>query len=193
VANDPTEGASDEPAEGQSLTVRGQLAAEGTVQVSETIVVTFPAGRHGLERSFPSTDSGKVPVDNLTVAADGQPAPWEWVQSVGQNPTARIGNPNVTLAPGVHTYDLTYTTTVQGEQKADGSTSWTWDAVGDGWRFGFITVKVSALFPGDPTQAACNRTDDAPCTAKIDGRTVTATARELPPSTGLTLSAKVPE
>jgi len=191
VANDPSEGVSDEPAEGQSIIVRGLLAADGTVHVSETIVVSFPTGRHGLERSFPSTDHGTVPVDNLTIAADGQPAPWAWVQGLGQDPTARIGNPNVTLAPGRHTYDLTYTTAAQGEKEPDGSTTWTWNAIGDGWRFGFGTVKVSAVFPGELTQAACDRGDDVPCTATIDGRKLSATAMELPPASGLTVSASV--
>ncbi|MEJ2539178.1 MAG: DUF2207 domain-containing protein, partial [Gemmatimonadota bacterium] len=100
-----------------------RVEADGWLQVTEVIRVRA-LGRQiqrGIYRDFPTTfpregGLGRVeaPFEVVQVLRDGEPEPWV-LQSVGGPARrggirVRIGNADVVLEPGEHTYTLTYRT-----------------------------------------------------------------------------------
>ena len=90
------------------------MTADGDLAATETITVNFPDyGKHGIFRFFDRADASapharREPHD-VSVAMDGGPEPFELsTQSGGRYVVARIGDANVPLQRGDHTYTISY-------------------------------------------------------------------------------------
>src|SRR4029079_3849567 len=90
------------------------VADNGDLTATETLTVTFPdSGKHGIfrffDRSDPSAPHARRDPHDISVSMDGAPVPVDLsTQASGRYVVARIGDPDVTVAPGDHTYVIRY-------------------------------------------------------------------------------------
>lgn len=137
------------------------VARNGTLTVTETIAV-YANGeqiRHGIYRDFPTryTDRHGVRVhvrfDVIAVMRDGHNEPYS-TESISNGVRVRIGDKNVLVDPGPHTYTLTYMTARQ-IGFFDHYDELYWNVTGNGW-----------IFPIDKASAAVHLPPDARITQK---------------------------
>ena len=115
--------------------------ADATLSVRETIAVTAEDRdiRHGILRDFPTvyTDRHGVRIRvGFTVNEvnrDGRSEPYA-IESISNGKRIRIGDKDVYLDNGPHTYEITYTTTRQIGFFNDFDELY-WNATGNGWTF----------------------------------------------------------
>ncbi|MEI6624413.1 MAG: DUF2207 domain-containing protein, partial [Actinomycetes bacterium] len=90
------------------------VAADGTMAATETLVAEFPAGRHGIYRFFDTSDPNdpnlrRVPqITSVTRDGVGDPVEISW-QAYDTIMVAKIGDPDAVVSPGKHTYVIAYT------------------------------------------------------------------------------------
>lgn len=180
------------------------LRADGTVEVTETIELSsFGIDiRRGIYRDIPTAlvnpDGSRLrsDLDVLAVTRDGSPETFA-LESLGTDiRRIRIGDAEVFLADGRHTYVIRYTMSRMGRFFPDHDELY-WNATGNYWDFPIeqasatITLPPGAVIsdlaaytgrPGSTEQAsAIARTSDA--TARFN------TIRQLQPGEGLTIAA----
>ena len=130
-----------------------QIAADGSMQVSESILVEAAGDRiqRGIYRDFPTTyrdrNGNRVVVDFelLGVTRDGVAEPWH---SENRFNGLRVyaGDGEVLLAPGRYTYVLTYRTTRQLGFFADYDELY-WNVTGNGWGFEIERASAEVRLP----------------------------------------------
>lgn len=129
------------------------LARDGTVTVAETIVVNAEGNeiRRGIYRDIPlvmiGSDGAKVRPD-LTVRAvtrDGSSEPYR-VERMGNFMRIWIGNPDVFLDYGRHSYTITYTMSRMARSFADHDELY-WNVTGNFWVFPIEAASARVSLP----------------------------------------------
>ena len=184
------------------------IAADGTLTVTETVVVQAEGEsiRRGILREVPTEyrdragNKVRVPFDVLAVRRDGAAENYA-IESVGNGMRIRIGNRDVLLPRGQHTYVITYRTARQlGFFATHGELYW--NVTGNGWTFAIdrAQARVTLPRPVPAAQLAAEgytgpqgaRGDDY--TARVvDGGAEYQTTRRLAPREGLTVVLTFPK
>jgi len=196
------------PGARETTTITRYLAAfdvdaNGDLNVIETLTVHFPeSGKHGIFRFFDRADSSapharRDPHD-IAVTMDGGAEPFELsTESGGRYVVARIGDPNVTLQPGNHTYTIRYRVDGVLEPGTDGAqTQFYWNLIPGGWdqpiEKSVLTVRLPA--PAQkPLECAVGVGATDGCTPPTAGAsTFTVTTGQLAPRTPVTVKVGLP-
>jgi hypothetical protein len=117
------------------------IARDGTLSVRETISVNAEGDRiqHGIFRDFPTLyrDAAgnrlRVRFDVAEVDLDGHPEPYT-LETISNGTRVRIGEANVVLNPGAHTFLIVYRTDRQIGFFQDYDELY-WNVTGNGWDF----------------------------------------------------------
>ncbi len=136
------------------------VQADGVLNVTEEIAVNVEGNRisRGIFRDIPlryEDASGRmreVRLDVTGVTRNGQPERYATERGSGVL-RIRIGNPDVLLQPGVHTYAISYETTRQIRFFDDHDELY-WNVTGNGWDFPIRSATADVTLP-----AGANATD----------------------------------
>lgn len=189
-------------AEIESYDASYDLDADGSLLVTETVVVDLPAGKRGIFRVFDTADPRRPdvthPVRVESVTRDGRVEPWIWNDSAPGTQTIRIGDEDEFIGPGEFTYQIVSRTVGATEPASlgggrDGEVAWWWDVVGSGWSMPMETARVTASLPAVPRSVECVQGVDTPCRAQQDGASFTLTTGPLAPFTPVTVRTTFPE
>ena len=172
------------------------VASNGDLDVTETLSVDFPfSGKHGIFRFFDAVDDSapnarRVPTD-LQVGRDGEAEQADLsTEEAGRFTVLRIGDPNVTLEPGLHTYVISYHIDGVLEEGKDFPTQFYWDLIPGGWQQAIESADLTVNLPVEAQGVKCAQGFGAGegCTATGEGtRTVNVQTRDLPPHTPVTV------
>ncbi len=129
------------------------VQADGSLTVRETITVRAEGNeiRRGILRDFPTTyvdrygQKVQVGFDVVEVQRDGRSEPWS-TSYVQNGVSIRIGDKDVFLNTGDHTYKITYQTTRQ-IGFFDGFDELYWNVTGNGWTFPIERAQVIIRLP----------------------------------------------
>ena len=188
-----------------------RVAKDGTLHGKETLVGDFPYGRHGIFRYWDLKDFGdehvRLKPTHIKITRDGQDEPKDMLWESGRRfRVAKVGDAEVTLNPGKHTYVITYQirgALAPASVTAGTSSSWSvkgskrsvfnWQVVAGGWAMAMDHAKVRVVLPAASGEAQCAIRDGRPCkVAGVGTKALTITARDLPPYTPVTVRADVP-
>ena len=199
------------------------VQADGWLVVTETLQVRSEAAKikHGIYRDFPVRYSGglftsvMVPFEVVSVQRDGRPENF-WVESSngGEGNEVRwsdmrglykrvmIGDKNVSLVRGVHTYVLTYRTRRQVGFFADHDELY-WNVTGNQWQFPIDRVTAAVTPPpGVKADSVVREAYTGPKGAKgkdfvsiaeASGQAMFETTRPLASGEGLTIVVSWPK
>ncbi|WP_162598711.1 DUF2207 domain-containing protein [Nocardioides gilvus] len=174
----------------------------GDMEVTETLVVHFPDdSRRGIFRFFDSYDpnqdrASRLP-RNISVARDGRAEPYEELSTqVGRYRTLKIGDEDIHLRPGDHTYVIRYTIRDVLLSSGEGSRFY-WDLVPAGWAQEIDRAELTVRLPESPTdpetvQCAVGAGATDGCSVGVNGRTLTVQADSLPRNTPITVGVDLP-
>lgn len=176
----------------------------GDLDVVETLEVDFPEDdRHGVFRFFDEVDpnaphSRRVPTVT-TVTRDGRPEPYTWEsEGGGRYHVLKVGDADVTLPTGTHTYVLRYRMAgvLSAPASGDGS-RFRWDVVPGGWAQAIDEARLTVRLPDEPKAVACTvvpaENANSACAVTGEGTsTLLLKARGLDPRTRITLDAALP-
>ncbi len=148
------------------------VADNGDLTVTETLTVHFPdSDKHGIfrfwDRNDPSAPHARRDPHDVTVTMDGSPEPYTLsTHSGGRYVVARIGDPDLTLIPGNHTYALSYRIDRVLEPGAQGArTQFYWNLIPGGWAqqidHADLTVHLPAARHRSAARSAPERPRDA--------------------------------
>lgn len=160
--------------------------------------------RRGIYRDFPTRyedDQGRlrrVGFEVMSVERDGRPEPYTTTRG-GAGVRIKIGDPDVHLSDGLHTYRIVYETTRQIRRFDDYDEVY-WNVTGTEWTFPIVSVSARIVLPPSARilrHAAYTGyygeqgTDAA---ADVDGREARfRTTRTLQPGEGLTVAVAFPK
>lgn len=127
--------------------------ADATINVQETIEVisTGDTVIHGIVREFPTSYADHYAINYTvdfnvqSVTQDGFPAQF-WIESVENGKKIYIGDRDLLLSKGKHTYTITYTTNRQIGFFNNHDELY-WNITGNGWRLPIDTVHASIQLP----------------------------------------------
>ena len=130
-----------------------RIAADGALTVTEVIVVQAEGReiRRGILRDFPTDYRDArgarviVPFEVLRVARDNEPESYR-LERLPNGVRVRIGNPEVFLRPGRHSYEIRYRTARQVGFFADHDELY-WNVNGNGWSFAFDSISAEVTLP----------------------------------------------
>ena len=172
------------------------MASNGDLDVTETLTVNFPfSGKHGIFRFFDAVDDSapnarRVPTD-LQVGRDGEGEQADLsTEESGRFTVLRIGSPDVTLEPGLHTYVISYHIDGVLEPGKDFPTQFYWDLIPGGWQQSIESADLTVNLPAEAQGVRCAQGFGAGdgCTATGEGtRTVNVQTQNLPPHTPVTV------
>jgi uncharacterized membrane protein YgcG len=175
----------------RSYDVAMSLSEDGALDSLERVVVQMPPGKRGIFRIFDTADPRRSgvehPVEVESVERDGEAEPYVDVSSAAGTRSIRIGDEDVYLDAGDHTYTIRSRTVDALEAGRPGETQWWWDVVGAGWQMSMDQVSVTARLPARPLRVECVQGEDTPCTATVDGTTLQLRTGPLAPFTPVTL------
>lgn len=179
-----------------------RVLANGDLDVFETITIQAEGNqfRRGIFRDFPTSYRNrngtlvKVGFQVLEVTRDGKPERYT-TESYSNGVRTRIGNADVFISRGQHTYGIRYRTTRQVGffEKFD---ELYWNATGNGWNF-YIDAASAVITLPDGAQIGQNAFytgpqgatgKDAEVVEQTRNRIVWRTTRRLPPNSGLTVA-----
>jgi hypothetical protein len=180
------------------------LLADGSVDVTESITVTAQGYeiRRGIYRDIPTTlanpDGSRLRSDLnvLSVTRNGNPEPYALEGLTTDIKRIRIGDADIFLASGRHTYVIRYTMTRMARFFDDHDELY-WNATGNYWNFpieravatvtlpdGAVISNLAAFTgPVGSTEQAASIARTSPATASFE------TNRRLAPGEGLTVAA----
>jgi hypothetical protein len=176
-----------------------QLAADGRLDVAETIVYNFGANRHhGILRSIPTRahlanddqHDRVYPIEGVSAQRDGNPEPMSR-STVGNDTQIKIGDPDKDDLTGTHTYVLGYTVHGVVNAFADHDELY-WNATGSDWQVPIEKASATVTGPAGVTEVACyaarTGSNQACSQSTKDGQTATFHEdRPLNPGEGLTV------
>lgn len=182
---------------------------DSSMQVTETIKIVSAGEniKHGIYRDFPTryTDNNgsnyNVGFNVITVKRDGNNEEYEESQ-MDNGKRITIGNKDVTLSPGEHTYTIVYTTNRQlGYYQANDELFW--NVTGNGWAFPIEEASAVITIPkalDNSTSVLGGYTGIEGSTEKylqysIDnsGKAVYKTTKALGPGEGLSVYVTFPK
>lgn len=183
------------------------LAADGTIEVTETITVNAEGNqiRRGIFRDFPlrfedaDGNEREVDFDILSITRDGDAEPYATERGSGIV-RIRIGDADTLLAPGLHTYEITYETDRQ-IRFFDTHDELYWNVTGNGWDFPIRDAVADIRLPeGISADDVTFYTGEFGSTAQdasaqtLDGgnRIVVEADATLAPREGLTVAIAMP-
>jgi uncharacterized membrane protein YgcG len=184
------------------------IGADGGLAVTETIVVRSEgqAIRRGILRDFPTEyrdragNAVRVPLDVVGVRRDGAAEDYA-VESLDNGVRIRIGNRDVLLPRGEHTYAITYRTSRQLGFFAAHDELY-WNVTGTGWTFAIdrATARVTLPRPVPAAQLTAEGYTGPPgargtdyAARVVDGGAEYETTRPLAPREGLTIVLTFPK
>ncbi len=184
------------------------IGADGVLTVTETIVVQAEGQqiRRGILRDFPTEyrdragNRVRVPFDVLAVRRDGA-AENHAIESLDNGVRVRIGNANVMLPQGRHTYTITYRTARQ-LGFFDQHDELYWNVTGNGWTFAIDRARANVTLPRPvPATQLTAEGYTGPQGARgadyrsrvFDGGGQYETTRRLAPREGLTIVLTFPK
>jgi len=189
-----------------SFNSRVEVATDGVLQVTETIRVNAEGRkiRRGIYRDFPLTfqDANgrvhRVSFDVISVNRDGKPDDYR-TQSASRAIRLYIGNVDVLLDHGEHTYEITYKTDRQ-IRFFDSHDELYWNVTGNFWDFPIRSARADIILP-DGVQATDTNlftgsigATDRNATASNNINTVEfTTTQPLGVREGLTIAVKMPK
>lgn len=175
----------------------------GDMQVSETLVVHFPDDHdeRGILRVFDEYDrnqdrASRRPRD-VSVTRDGRPEPYEELSTQqGRFRMIRIGDGEVQLSPGAHTYVITYAIDDVLVSRGAGA-RFDWDLIPAGWAQEIARAELTVRLPeppaeGEPLRCEVGGDSAAGCDVKAAGRSLTVQTESLPRNTPLTVGVTLP-
>jgi uncharacterized membrane protein YgcG len=184
-----------------------EVLADGSLAVAETIRVNVEGNQisHGIFRDFPTTyerDGRRVRVgfDVASVTRDGQPEPYE-TSGFGNGVRVQVGDADVYLDHGVHTYVIRYTTTRQ-LGFFSGYDELYWNVTGNGWAFPIdraeVLIRLPQAVPFGPERAFYTGPQgatghDAEVVSERPGEIVIGSTAPLAPYEGLTVAVRWPK
>lgn len=185
-----------------------RIEKSGELGVIETIQVEVEGRqiRRGILRDFPTEyrdragNLVRVPLEVLSVKRDGRLETFA-LERMANGTRIRIGDGNVMLPHGPHTYELTYRTGRQVGFFADFDEVY-WNVNGNGWTFAFDKLSAEVRLPADPPQHTLKaEAFTGPAGAKGqdyvtlvgEGRAFFRTTRALNAGEGLTLVFSFPK
>ncbi|MCD7059279.1 DUF2207 domain-containing protein [Pelagibacterium xiamenense] len=124
-----------------------------SVTITETITVNAEGSaiRRGIFRDIPTVLEGPqgAPItsdlDVLSVTRNGATEPYD-VESIRDGQRIRIGDADVFIARGLHTYEITYTMDRAARMFADHDELY-WNATGNFWQFPILAAKTTVTLP----------------------------------------------
>jgi uncharacterized membrane protein YgcG len=130
-----------------------QVLSDGSMEVIETIVVQAEgrAIKRGIYRDFPTVyrdrfnNRVKVRFDVVTVRRNQQPEPW-FTEDRATGVRLYIGNENVRIPSGVHSFEITYRTDRQLGFFAEHDELY-WNVTGNEWAFPIDEVMAYVYLP----------------------------------------------
>jgi uncharacterized membrane protein YgcG len=178
------------------------VARNGALTVTETISVVSEGYhiQHGIYRDFPTTYTDKfgrrvhVGFDVLHVTRDGHDEPYD-LSSIDSGQRIKIGNADINLDPGPHTYTIAYATNRQ-IGFYDSYDELYWNVTGNFWQFPIDHAEATINLPmgarirkyASYTGSAGSRANNARC-EQLSGRTLHCwTTMALNASEGLTVA-----
>jgi hypothetical protein len=192
----------------EDTTIRSYDAAftiddDGDLHAVETLTVDFPvSGKHGIFRFFDEADQSapharRVPYD-FVITRDGQSEPFELQdERNGRFTNVRIGDPDVTIEPGEHTYVIDYRIdgvlepgTIPEDDPLP--TQLYWNLIPGGWRQSIDNAHLTVALPVAAAGVQCARGagQTGGCEAQGDGTdTLTVDVESLSPNTPVTIKA----
>lgn len=186
-----------------------QVAADGSMQVSETITVNAEGDRiqRGIYRDFPTDYADrygnrvKVAFEPQEVSRDGRPEPWH-SERLSNGTRVYFGSADVYLDSGEHTYVFRYRTTRQLGFFEDHDELY-WNVTGNGWEFTIDQASASISLPATvlPEQIKLEaytglqggKGRNYESKLDSDGRGQFVTTRALGPAQGLTIVESFPK
>ncbi|MDI6911022.1 DUF2207 domain-containing protein [Nocardioides sp.] len=190
------------PAETDETTITSYVADfdvddQGDLTAVETLTVDFPfPGKHGIFRFWDTHDQTapdtvrRIPRD-IEVTMDGADVPVEMSSDGGgQFKVARIGDPDSTVAPGEHVYEIRYDVDGILEPGTNGSrTQLYWNLIPGGWAQRIDSADLTVHLPADAERVQCAvGPDETGCRLQGEGTPVLRIrAESLDPRTPVTL------
>lgn len=192
----------------RSFDVTVEMTDRDLIRVTERITVVAEGSeiRRGIFRDIPLTsvdDDGtrrEATFRLLSVERDGQSEPYSSERN-GRGVRIVIGDKDVFLDYGPHTYVITYETGRQ-IRRFDDHDELYWNVTGNEWRFPILSVQAEVILPPGtrPTMTAAftgafgESGEDFTSTISPDGSRVTfRTTRRLEVAEGLTVAVAVPK
>jgi uncharacterized membrane protein YgcG len=151
-----------EPTTISSYRATFDVGDDGTMRVVETIELDVSTyDRHGIFRFFDRADQSaphlrRDPYD-IEVLRAGQPEPVEYLtEDEGRFLVAKIGSPDVVLAPGTHSYQISYSVddVLIDDPGGDGSRFY-WQVIPGGWAQEIEQLDVRVRLPADANDVRC--------------------------------------
>jgi len=183
------------------------INTDSSITVAETIAVNAEGDtiRRGIIREFPTRyedergDTVEVGFDVLSVTRNGKDEPWQ-VDSVANGVEIRIGDPDVFLTRGVHTYVITYRTTFQLGFFPEGDQLF-FNVTGNGWIYPIDSATATVRLPEGArstrlavyTGAYGSKDQDATIAETAPGIVKAATTQRLGSREGLTIVVEWPK
>lgn len=129
------------------------IRADASITVTETITVISRGEqiRHGIFRDFPTSYTGdwgthyNIGFSIQTITRDANPEPYQ-IKEHHNGVTIIIGDRDIILPLGMHTYSLTYTTKRQLGFFENHDELY-WNVTGSGWRFPIDKVTATVTLP----------------------------------------------
>ncbi len=207
-------GEADDPVVITELRSAFTITADGHMAVTERITADFPSSRHGIFRYWdvwdPSDPGARHTPTVREITVDGAEAEFETSWEDGRRfLVARIGDPDVYLTPGEHTYTITYAVdgvisapgagaagtyaSSAGEDAGDPGSVLYWNVVAQGWEMAIRRARVAISLPSPSGQVQCSAgSATGPCGIEGAGTTdLVLTATDLPPRSGMTVRASM--
>ena len=202
-----------DPVSVTSYTADLTVDAQGTLTAHETLETNFPYGRHGIFRFWdlvdPNDSHVRLRPKGIEVTLDGGEVPFELLWENGTRyRVAKIGDPDSTVLPGTHTYEISYridgvlaATSVGGNQTSswasddDQASTFYWNVVAGGWQMDIARSRVVVHLPAesaDGVQCATGVGSGDGCRVEGAGTdTLTVRTGALAPRTPVTVRADV--
>jgi len=179
-----------------------RISADSSLEVTEAI--TFNVEniqiRHGINRKFPVAyrdrdgNTVRVGFDMKSALLDGREIPWQTSESDGFV-NVRIGDADVYIPAGLHTFTIRYSTTRQLGFFEDHDELY-WNVTGNEWTFPIKKASCRAALPGRGFGQSFNSVEwyvgaygqkGQKSEAKADADKTVTTTRELGEGEGLTV------
>ncbi|HSM96567.1 MAG TPA: DUF2207 domain-containing protein [Rhizomicrobium sp.] len=178
------------------------VARNGVLNVTETISVIAAGERinHGIYRDIPTTYTDKygrtvrVRLDVMQVTRDGHDEPFD-VEDIDAGKRIRIGDKDVEVAQGPHTYTITYVTDRQIGFYKDYDELY-WNVTGNFWIFAIDRAEATVHLPANAqivqkafyTGAAGSRDSNVHVVGQTGNTIAIETTQPLGSNEGLTIA-----